>query len=85
MFQKHSTKEKKLLIRGKVSCFSVESFCITVPSKVVGEPSVFRKVLILKNFTHRRGSGGMTAFSTFFSSHISQKFRRGEPCDSELF
>ena len=43
-------------LRGKVSRFSVDFFCLTVPKKSQRKPSVFRKFLVMKNFRHRRGA-----------------------------
>ena len=56
VFQKRSVLEKFFWLRGKVSRFSVDFYCLTVPKKSQRKPSVFRKFLVMKNFRHRRGA-----------------------------
>ena len=63
---------------GEYHDFPSKIFCLTVPEKFVGDPSVlcFRKLPVTKSFWIRRG--GVARFSVeFFLCHSAEKFRRG--------
>ena len=57
--------------------FLSKIFCLTLPKKFAGNPSVlcFRKFPLAKKFMDKRG--GIKMFCRFFLSHTDEYFRRG--------
>ena len=82
VFQKRSVMEIFFWLRGKVSRFSVDFFCLIVPKKSQRKPSVFRKILVMKNFVHRRGA--FTVLSEMICFTLPKKIVGGTCCP-EMF
>ena len=63
VFQNYSDMEKKLRIRGGISCFSVEGFSFLSANKICRRTLLsFGKIVVLKLFMHRRVCHGFTEF-----------------------
>ena len=69
------------MLKRVTSQFSVETFCLTIPNKILRETLLcFNKSLVTKIFTDRGGGGeggSMTNFCRKFLSHSAEKARRG--------